>query len=207
MSYSFEYINIDDNSYIVQFKNTVTNKIVTASHFINLLNSSSFFRTVVNNSISRSKFPGLFFEGMPINNTNLNAPYFYFAIKTEFENILPDPTPFLKYFKDPTQKVSAFQSLSGNTLISPFPINYSKFLHIKTFCKYATPDVVDSFWKKIGQEAIKKLNSGTIWFKTHGHDVNYVHFRIQNNTKLFVKNLILKDVNTALNFYNGLHLN
>ncbi len=176
--------------YGIRFYDSVGKRLITVNDFINLLYGSDEFRNTVISSLQNIPYKAYFYKGSPMSTTNKNDPYYFVVIETKYPDIKSNPTPFVSSFVLPTNKnksVATFTSNSGNTLIAPMPIGpFERYLHLKQFLTYASPQVKHQFLKTIGEEVYKQVAAGkTVWINTHGHAVYYLHFRIQNNTYLY----------------------
>jgi hypothetical protein len=141
----------------------------------------------------------------PINATNLNDPYFFIASKTIFPNIDADPSSFKSKFllHADGQVTAVFPNLGKDCiLIVPYPRgHYQGFLHLKQYIQKSDLISRDDFWKNIGAVSKQLLSDGkTIYLKTHGHGVHYVHFRIQINNKYYVT-AELATIDSSRQFY------
>ena len=207
--YSYQILPINKNSYLVRYLSDTA--VLSVVEFVNLLAKSNKFREVVNQSVMSIPLEAFYFESVPMSAISGSLDFFWIAEKTIFgKNKKANPEPFLQYFEKSRKKVIKFMSPSGTILISPNSIgNFEQFLHLKSFCQYATKIVIDQFWKMIGNETKKILQikrskittNQTWWLKTHGHAVDYLHFRIQKNTNLFVTQDLFDEYH-AYQFYN-----
>ncbi len=84
-----------------------------------------------------------------------------------------------------------FTSASGSSeLIIPNPMksdNASKFTHIKNFMRYGDDKMRLAFWSTVAaaaQQFLKK--NGIVYLKTHGHGIDYFHFRLQKTNAYYV---------------------
>jgi hypothetical protein len=88
-----------------------------------------------------------------------------------------------------------FTSASGSSeLIIPNPMkseNASKFTHIRNFMRYTSNDEENkmrlAFWSTVAHAAQQFLKkNGVVYLKTHGHGIDYFHFRLQKTNAYYV---------------------
>merc|ERR1712098_912117 len=68
--------------------------------------------------------------------------------------------PFRQYLTNQPR----FQSRSGNPLVVPLDSKTRCEAHIKTFIDEATTQAKNDFWKNVGSEMIKQLQSGRSFY-------------------------------------------
>lgn len=200
-----EIRKINNNQYIIRYLQQPSQLPVTCGQFIHLLKINELFRQTVNQSIINVPLGAFFFESRVLNNQeHSNQPFFWVAISTKFLNPISKPGPFVKYFTGKSPIV-VFPSLNQNTLLVVPDGKYDlieniqqNIVHLKQFCKLGSSLTIDDFWKEIALTATDF--KGNYWLKTHGHGVNYLHFRVQPNIDLFSL-AILKEVANCNQFY------
>lgn len=84
-----------------------------------------------------------------------------------------------------------FTSATGSSeLIIPNPLkseSASKFTHIRNFMRYGDDKQRLAFWSTVAHAAqlfLKK--NGIVYLKTHGHGIDYFHFRLQKTNAYYV---------------------
>jgi len=184
--YNYLINNIDYNKCIVIYY--LNGRIMTCEEFINYSHSDNRFRNIINESIVCIPFNEFSYESLPLSKLNKNQPYFFMAIRTKFKSNIVDKTPFNDYFTTNQKEVVDFFNLNKDTiLIVPNPEKgYEKYRGLKSYIVNASEESKNNFWKKIA--AITKYlisRSKTIYLKTEGSGVAYVHFRIQTTTKYY----------------------
>jgi hypothetical protein len=84
-----------------------------------------------------------------------------------------------------------FASASGSSeLIIPNPMKSEhapKFTHIRNFMRYGDDKMRLAFWSTVTQAAQQFLKkNGIVYLKTHGHGIDYFHFRLQKTNAYYV---------------------
>jgi hypothetical protein len=190
------------------------NIILTIYQIIEFLRSNyNNFIIFFTNSINNTKFKYYFMEFPEINNRCINNTFFLILIKTNKFNDIGDYSRYESYMNT-NKKIVKFYGLSSvkNILVVPHPFNgekdnnnYKYYGHIKGFLTKSPENKIKSFWKKIFKIVYILLSRNkSIFLKTHGLDIPYLHFRIQTccynynmdqlknckSAELFIKNKI-----------------
>jgi hypothetical protein len=204
--YGYTINKIDHNKYILNY--IIYDKPLTCKEFLDKLRTTQCsppdYKLIytINKSIKDLPFKAIYFESPPINKDTLNKPFFWVAVNAYFPYQKADPLKFMEYF-DTDRKVASFKDLSGTILlVSPRPdTHYEKFLHLKQYIKYGSTESKNIFWNTIANDAYYLISLGnTIYLKTHGHGVPYVHFRIQLTPKYYMTHQ-LKTVKDSYKLY------
>jgi len=94
--------------------------------------------------------------------------------------------------KNKNNLVLHFPSITGTSeLIIPNPSispdTATHYTHMRNFMRYTDEGTCLAFWSVCAQSAMKFLKKhGIVYLKTHGHGVNYVHFRLQKTNAYYV---------------------
>lgn len=220
--YGYTINKIDENKYILNY--IIHDKPLTCREFFNKLRTTKCSpvdnRTkanlltdpncipdykliyTINKSIRDLPFKAIYFESPPINKDTFDKPFFWVAVNAYFPYQKADPLRFMEYF-DTDRKVASFKDLTGTILlISPVPeTHYKKFLHLKQYIKYGSTESKNNFWTTIANDAYYLILIGnTIYLKTHGHGVPYIHFRLQLTPKYYMTKQ-LKTISDSYKLY------
>lgn len=176
--------------------NDNTPEYITFAEFCKLCSEPKYAKVILSLCDILGKIPFPFYwECAPIK--YLTDPMKIYLVKAEFTTRVADTTTFANQItaKNKNDLVLHFPSVTGSSeLIIPNPLksdNSSKFTHMRNFMKY-TSDKAGAkmrlvFWATVAQTAIQFLKKhGIIYLKTHGHGVNYVHFRLQKTNAYYV---------------------
>jgi len=209
MSYEYYIKKLQKSRYIIFYKSG--NQYVSTKDFLALLQTDLSFIGVVNDSIMAIPLTAYYYESPPINNANISKPYFFVAVETKFKSINANKSTFDEHFKKCRDHVVSFLNLSKDAeLVVPCPEKgsiegvtlWEKFLYLKKYIINASEDSKNQFWKKIGLISAKMIDQGnTIYLKTHGHGVPYIHFRIQTTPKYYAVDELF-DEKSAQIFYD-----
>lgn len=166
------------SNYIILLYILENDKYITFNNFLYFLYNKHFVKLFSN--ILKNIEYDFYFECSKI--TNLSNYFVIALIKTYFPNKNIDLITYQKYFEscNSINKIVSFNSLSNNTrLICPYPEN--DFIHFKRFLQLGTDEIIFDFFQTLINESISFLTKHKIlYLKTHGHSVNYFHFRLQS---------------------------
>lgn len=204
---SYKLYKINNEKYVIQYFDN--SKTMSFMELLLKLKNNRKNIEIFNNSIkklpSKNISEGYFLES-PIITKNNNIPAFLVFIKQEF----PDQSGNYSRYKEYVNKNKyVFKSLSKiNVLVIPKPDkNYKKYSHLKSFVTNANKTSIYNFWNRVVKESLKFIkdkDNDKMYLKTHGLAVNYFHFRIQPNTKLYVENK-LKTTKSSLKLLNNIN--
>lgn len=176
--------NINDN----------TREYITFAEFCKLCSEPKYAKVILSLSDILGNIPFPFYwECAPIK--QLTDPMKIYLVKAEFTPRNADINTFANQInaKNKNDLVVHFPSVTGSSeLIIPNPLKSDiaiKFTHMRNFMKYTSGDnkMRLAFWATVAQTAIQFLKKyGIIYLKTHGHGVNYFHFRLQKTNAYYV---------------------
>lgn len=172
---------IDDNYYLIKIKKNNIN--ITFVYFLHLLKIKSFILKF--KEILLSVNYDFYFESSCIK--SFEDIFVIILVKTHYNDNNIDLETYKEYFKLCTKnnKIISFNSLTNSKLICPCPES-NKFTHFRNFLIYSSTDILYEFFYFLSNEANNFLkNNKIIYLKTHGHAINYFHFRLQTNDKLY----------------------
>jgi hypothetical protein len=94
--------------------------------------------------------------------------------------------------KNKNNLVLHFPSITGiseliiaNPIIKPDTATH--YTHMRNFMRYADDSTCLAFWSMCAHVAMQFLKKyGIVYLKTHGHGVNYFHFRLQKTNAYYV---------------------
>ena len=175
-------IDINNESALILIENK--GSIINFRKFLKLLHNKKFVLALKNVLISIDY--DFYFESCVVE--DFGDTFIIVIVKTVFNNELElDTKTFSEHFIKSLGNVVSFMSKSGNILICPNPVKNKNFNHFKNFLKSAPDDVIFDFFLILSTESEKFLIQNKIIFlKTHGHAINYFHFRIQRDDSLYV---------------------
>lgn len=145
--------------------------------FLKLLKYTSFVTKFKNALLSVDY--DFFFEMSVIK--NINDKFVIALMRTHFPKPNIDLETYSNYFNQCNyNNIVTFMSLSGKTkLICPCPTN-NNFIHFRKFLENGDDKIIYDFFQILRKEALIFLKKNKIlYMKTHGHGVNYFHFRLQ----------------------------
>jgi len=187
---------IKDKIYFIFYKGSEKLKY---SDGLNLLQDSDYFRKLCTSTLKSVKFKAYRLKLTAINRkTDISRKDKYFKLTVIDDpglyNRVEDNSRFKQYFS--TNKCDKYfcsiTSPSGNELLIPTPIQGAKanaYVHISNFIKYAPVDQVNYFWKFLSKRMLLHIkNSGkpTLFLNTHGHDVPWLHVRLDTNASKII---------------------
>lgn len=172
---------IDENNFLIKIKKNNIN--ITFFYFLHLLKIKAFVLKF--KDILLSVNYDFYFETSCIK--SLEDTFVIVLVKTHFHNNKIDLETYKEYFKlcSENNKIVSFDSLTTTRLICPCPES-DKFTHFRNFLLYGSIDIIYKFFYFLSDESNNFLKKNKIiYLKTHGHAVNYFHFRLQYNEKLY----------------------
>ena len=199
--YFIERHNIERNKilYFIKEKKDNKDKIITFKKFLTLIKDKKFVDILVKELLN-NKFNSYYFESVPIK--KMNNIFYFVLVKAYFRNMNANFADYGEYFYRCSNRkpILVFPNLTKKVLlIVPCPLKtekYKNFLHIKQFFKYASKEMIYSFFKTLSIESKKFLEKkGIIYLKTHGHGVPYFHFRLQYTPQYY------EDLNLLNKYY------
>jgi hypothetical protein len=164
---------------------------ITFAEFCKLCSEPKYAKIIISLSDILGKIPFPFYwECAPIK--QLTDPMKIYLIKAEFTTRNADTNTFANQItaKNKDDYALHFPSVTGSSeLIIPNALksdNATKFTHMRNFMKYTSNNdntgakMRLAFWYTVAHAAQQFLKKhGIIYLKTHGHGVNYFHFRLQ----------------------------
>ena len=103
-----------------------------------------------------------------------------------------DGAPFAARFEQAARGDSAvFRSPSGAVLVAPRRKHgageyEARYAHLGAFLAGGEADEVDNLWRRVGQEAQKKIAASERWWlSTEGSGVHWLHVRLENAPHYF----------------------
>jgi hypothetical protein len=181
--------------------NDNTREYITFAEFCKLCSEPKYANVILSLCDILGKIPFPFYwECAPIK--QLTDPMKIYLVKAEFTTRAADITTFANQItaKNKDDYAVSFPSVTGSSeLIIPNALksdNATKFTHMRNFMKYtsnvggkAGAKMRLAFWSVVVREAIQFLKKhGVVYLKTHGHGVNYFHFRLQKTNAYYVLN-------------------
>ncbi|MDY7021863.1 MAG: hypothetical protein SWJ54_10970 [Cyanobacteriota bacterium] len=185
----------------IQQKDTIVVRFVDAdlqpfswSAIASGLCSEPKFRHLWNSTWADIPFDFLW-QPVPIHSSfSVTHPFFAVLVPSSFAEA--NPSTYQEYLQKlkPDEHVTAFSNLSGDALLV-VPQARGAYGHIAAFCRLASVDEQQTFWKRVGEiaaAAIEKRDS--LWCNTHGHGVPWLHVRFDDHLK-YLKLLADKSIN------------
>lgn len=170
---------------------------ITFAEFCKICSDPKYAKVILSLCDILGKIPFPFYwECAPIK--HLTDPMKIYLVKAEFTTRVADTATFANQItaKNKDDLALSFTSVTGSSeLIIPNPMrsnNAIKFTHMRNFMKYTADNDKEikmrlAFWYTVAHIALQFLKKhGLVYLKTHGHGVNYVHFRLQKTNAYYV---------------------
>lgn len=160
---------------------------ISYSVFIELLCTSGEFRIFFNELLKSSPFAAFFWETRPLTVNNAGGKFEFVLVNSVALSVISaDRSSFAQYFNGEKYAV-AFLNLSGDAkLVVPVEVSAAdNYSHIASFVRKASPEQLDAFWQKTGEEIGKSLSDEPKWVSTSGLGVHWLHVRIDSRPKYY----------------------
>ncbi|MDZ7756287.1 DUF6940 family protein [Rhodohalobacter sp.] len=152
-----------------------------------LLKGNEEFRGWYDRRLQECPFEAFFWENRPMTRENLDEPYEYNLVESDFlARVSPDAQTFRSHFK-PGREVVSFPNLGNDAeLIAPCPVSdNSVYPHIGSFVRKAPESQIrQKFWKMVGSEMTHRIGAKPKWLSTSGLGVFWLHARIDSQPKV-----------------------
>lgn len=190
MIYSFKK---DTKNNIEIYNFYENNIIISVKYFLELIRNNKDFIIFLTNTLKQTSFNAYYLECSLIKDKQ-DDPVFIILIKTSNFSDETDYNSYNSYF-DTNKSITKFFSLSNkNILIVPHPFNkeknqdnWKKYRILSSFLEHAPKNKIIKFWKLISKITLKLFDDNKdVYYKTHGRDVPYLHFKIQTSNYNFI---------------------
>lgn len=175
---------------------TDTSEYITFAEFCKLCSDPKYSKVILSLCDMLGKIPFPFYWECALLKS-LSDPIQIYLVKAEFTTRYADITAFESQItaKNKNDLALHFPSITGaSELIIPNPMksnNASKFTHIRNFMRYTSNDdkMRLAFWSTVAHAAQQFLKkNGVVYLKTHGHGIDYFHFRLQKTNAYYMLN-------------------
>lgn len=175
---------IDTNT--LQYALTAEDGIVSFASWLHQLKTDPQFRSEFNALVAAISFPAFFWELPPVNNHTIENPFAFVAIKSDLLAGTPGDVTSFRDKINGHQSVVCFKNLGGDaTLVVPCPEETKQYPHLATFCRTASQQQADLFWKTTAEAIETRLGLQPIWISTAGLGVPWLHLRIDIRPKYY----------------------
>lgn len=98
-----------------------------------------------------------------------------------------DERAFAEHFTEPDAAVVSFVNLGRNaTLVVPTPqADIEAYGHLAAFVRRAPAEQCDALWRRVGEEAAKRLSIWPVWLSTAGAGISWLHVRLDDRPKYY----------------------
>ena len=136
--------------------------------------------------MAKQTFKSFRWETPPLTTETVEQPFKFVIIDSPELLKAADLKPFKKFLQ-PKDSVNTFPNLGKNaTLVIPtLPLEGSGYAHLASFVREAPEEVVDLFWKTVGEEVNKELSNKPLWLNTAGAGVAWLHVRLDSKPKYY----------------------
>lgn len=180
-------VEIDSSDEHLKFIIREGNNPVSVGTFLKRLRDSKPFREFYTCILADSGFDAFFWENKPFTANTLSDPYECNLVQSTYlANQRPDKKTFREYFDD-KKEIVYFSNLGNDAqLIVPVPKSQTDdFTHIGRFLREAGKNQIDSFWKMVANETLKRISDNPVWLSTSGLGVYWLHVRIDTYPKYY----------------------
>jgi len=146
------------------------------------------FRSLFNETLSKSPFTAFRWETPPVSATTLDRPFEFVLIDSPFLARRPDPSAFAEHFRDdPKAEVKAFPNLGGDAvMVVPSCIAApTAYGHLAAFVREAPVEQRHALWQSVSEAMGRRLGEAHIWLSTAGAGVSWLHVRIDDRPKYY----------------------
>ena len=174
----------------IQYQIRNKERFLTYREVVDLWRTNSDFREFYTQILAQSDFSAYFWEAPPVTLLHFDMEYEFVLIDSHaLARVKPDIRSFSDQFVKDTKNegVITFNNLSGDSvLVAPCPIiSPDTYPHLASFIRKGPDDQIQTFWKKIGEAMLARVNDKPVWLSTAGMGVYWLHARLDSRPKYY----------------------